>query len=126
MTGKGLHSGEVARVRLWPEFTGKGRYFEVKRSVIPACIDVVEETPLCTSLCKDGVRVRTVEHLLSALEGLGVDNCRIEIEDLNSSAKSVEVCTPKNPSFRFLQRMCILNTVGCRRFRFWMALRRNG
>ncbi|CAM8876479.1 unnamed protein product [Rhodiola kirilowii] len=92
MRGKGLHSGEIASVRLTPELAEKGRYFCVGRSLIPACIDLVEETQLCTTLCKNGIRVRTVEHLLSALEALGVDNCRIEIELLNSrDNKSVEV-----------------------------------
>uniref|UniRef100_A0A7N0VNG0 UDP-3-O-acyl-N-acetylglucosamine deacetylase n=1 Tax=Kalanchoe fedtschenkoi TaxID=63787 RepID=A0A7N0VNG0_KALFE len=91
ISGKGLHSGEVARVRLWPELAGRGRYFCFGSQSIPACIEFAEETPLCTTLCKDGMRVRTVEHLLSALEAMGVDNCRIEIEGSNSTDNSVEV-----------------------------------
>lgn len=51
------------------------------RCRIPATIDHAVESALCTTLVmEEGKRVRTVEHLLSALEGLGVDNCGIEIE----------------------------------------------
>ncbi|KAK9750251.1 hypothetical protein RND81_02G182200 [Saponaria officinalis] len=85
ISGIGLHSGKQSKVQLCPELAGKGRYFRVGSSVIPASIDFVRDSPLCTQLFKDGFMVRTVEHLLSALEGTGVDNCRIEIipDDLN-------------------------------------------
>lgn len=46
---------------------------------IPATIDHAVDSALCTTLAKEGKRVRMVEHLLSALEGCGVDNCGIEI-----------------------------------------------
>ncbi|XP_023731374.1 probable UDP-3-O-acyl-N-acetylglucosamine deacetylase 1, mitochondrial isoform X1 [Lactuca sativa] len=78
-TGRTLHSGNQSTVRIWPELAGKGRYFDFSSNLIPASIDFAEESPLCTTLRKDGHTVRTVEHLLSALEGTGVDNCRIEI-----------------------------------------------
>lgn len=39
----------------------------------------VSDSRLCTTLSNGGATVRTVEHLLSALDALGVDNCRIEI-----------------------------------------------
>ncbi|KAK6921601.1 UDP-3-O-acyl N-acetylglucosamine deacetylase, partial [Dillenia turbinata] len=82
-SGKALHSGELTRVKLWPESARKGRYFEFHSTCIPASISFVEESPLCTTLSKDGFRVRTVEHLLSALEASGVDNCRIEIQSIS-------------------------------------------
>lgn len=68
---------------------GEGRFFlcgslgagDHSLSRIPASIDSVSESALCTTLTggADRVRVRTVEHLLSALEASGVDNCGIQI-----------------------------------------------
>lgn len=55
-------------------------------TTIAAAIGNAEDSPLCTTLSRAGARVRTVEHLLSALEACGVDNCRIEISGGN------EVC----------------------------------
>ncbi|TXG57051.1 hypothetical protein EZV62_018364 [Acer yangbiense] len=90
-SGKTLHSGEVSTVRIWPEYAGQGRYFVFQSKLIPASIVFAKESSLCTTLCKDGFRVRTVEHLLSALEAKGVDNCRIEIGNLDSENQEVEV-----------------------------------
>ncbi|GJY86831.1 spermidine synthase 1 [Tanacetum coccineum] len=62
------------------ELARKGRYFDIGASFIPASIEYEKEvSSLCTTLSRDGWSVRTVEHLLLALEGTGVDNCRIEI-----------------------------------------------
>ncbi|KAK1423138.1 hypothetical protein QVD17_18433 [Tagetes erecta] len=90
-TGRTLHSGNQSTVRIWPELAGTGRYFDFRSVLIPASIDFAEESPLCTTLRKDGYSVRTVEHLLSALEGTGVDNCRIEIVNYDCDDTSVEV-----------------------------------
>ncbi|KAL3501983.1 hypothetical protein ACH5RR_036432 [Cinchona calisaya] len=90
-TGPGLHSGKLSTVKIYPELAGKGRYFDFKTNIIRACIDYVKESPLCTTLSKDGYSVRTIEHLLSALEATGVDNCRIEIQSCDSDDASVEV-----------------------------------
>ncbi|KAL0326840.1 UNVERIFIED_CONTAM: putative UDP-3-O-acyl-N-acetylglucosamine deacetylase 1, mitochondrial [Sesamum angustifolium] len=91
-TGKGLHSGDISTVRIVPEAPRVGRYFSFQSNVIRASIDnALKETPLCTTLSKDGYSVRTVEHLLSALEASGVDNCRIEIEGSGDCDRSVEV-----------------------------------
>ncbi|XP_034682507.1 probable UDP-3-O-acyl-N-acetylglucosamine deacetylase 1, mitochondrial [Vitis riparia] len=90
-SGITLHSGRVARVKIWPECAGVGRYFDFRSNFIHPSVDYVQESPLCTTLCRDGYKVRTVEHLLSALEAMGVDNCRIEVEGLNGEESSVEV-----------------------------------
>lgn len=90
-SGIGLHSGKVSTVRLWPELAGEGRYFDFKSNIIRASIDYAKETLLCTTLCKDGYSIRTTEHLLSALEATGVDNCRIEIESSDCDDPSAEV-----------------------------------
>ncbi|XVE85488.1 hypothetical protein DITRI_Ditri17bG0094600 [Diplodiscus trichospermus] len=91
LTGKTLHSGKVSTVKIWPAFAGEGRYFEFQSKLIPASIDFAQESPLCTTLCKDGYKIRTVEHLLSALEAKGVHNCRIQIQCPNSEDPEVEV-----------------------------------
>ncbi|KAL3751169.1 hypothetical protein ACJRO7_012050 [Eucalyptus globulus] len=90
-TGVGLHSGKVSTVKIRPHLAGGGRCFELQSRFVPASIDHVEESPLCTTLSKDGYRVRTVEHLLSALEATGVDNCRIEVVGLDAGDRDVEV-----------------------------------
>nr|KJB30546.1 hypothetical protein B456_005G149500 [Gossypium raimondii] len=84
-------SGKVSKVKIWPGFTGQGRYFEFHSNLIPASSDFVRESLLCTSLCRDGYKIRTVEHLLSALEAKGIDNCRIQIQSLDSEDTEVEV-----------------------------------
>ena len=89
--GTGLHSGKFASVRLWPELASRGRYFDFCSRSIPAAVEFAQVSPLCTTLCEDGFRVRTVEHLLSALEASGVDNCRIEIQGFDDEENDAEV-----------------------------------
>ncbi|XP_061369035.1 probable UDP-3-O-acyl-N-acetylglucosamine deacetylase 1, mitochondrial [Gastrolobium bilobum] len=89
--GKALHSGKVSTVRLCPGFAGHGRYFDFRSNSIPASVDFAQVSPLCTTLCKDGFRIQTVEHLLSALEAAGVDNCRIEIENSDAQGNDAEI-----------------------------------
>lgn len=83
-SGIGLHSGEAARVCLRPAAAGEGRYFVradlPQASPIPATVAAVHQTQLSTELRVGAATVRTVEHLLAALVGLGIDNVRIEVE----------------------------------------------
>ncbi|KAL8520772.1 hypothetical protein ACS0TY_011359 [Phlomoides rotata] len=91
-TGRGLHSGEISTVKILPAAARAGRFFIFRSNVICASIDnAVKDTPLCIALSKNGYIIRTVEHLLSALEACGVDNCHIEIEGSNNCDPSVEV-----------------------------------
>ncbi|KAJ6721318.1 UDP-3-O-ACYL-N-ACETYLGLUCOSAMINE DEACETYLASE 1 MITOCHONDRIAL-RELATED [Salix viminalis] len=92
--GTTLHSGKSSTVRLLPELAGKGRYFYFNSKSIPASIDYAQESPLCTTLSNDGVKIRTVEHLLSALEAMSVDNCRIEITNLDSDDSGLDCEVP--------------------------------
>ncbi|MEM7249242.1 MAG: UDP-3-O-acyl-N-acetylglucosamine deacetylase [Acidobacteriota bacterium] len=82
--GIGLHGGRPVTVQLLPAPSDTGLVFtrtDIGRRVdIPATIDRVSEVDHATSLSGDGTQVGTVEHLLSALAGLGVDNCRIEVD----------------------------------------------
>ncbi|MEH2052084.1 UDP-3-O-acyl-N-acetylglucosamine deacetylase [Nostoc sp.] len=82
--GVGLHSGVNTQVRILPAEAGSGRYFVrvdlPDLPIIPAQVAAVSHTVLSTQLGKGEVSVRTVEHLLAALSGMGVDNARIEID----------------------------------------------
>ncbi|MCX7794455.1 MAG: UDP-3-O-acyl-N-acetylglucosamine deacetylase [Thermodesulfovibrionales bacterium] len=80
--GIGLHSGRYAKVRLKPAPRDHGIIFYRKdRGVyIKATIQHVIDTAFATTIGIDGVRIRTVEHLLATLSGLNIDNILIEIE----------------------------------------------
>jgi UDP-3-O-[3-hydroxymyristoyl] N-acetylglucosamine deacetylase len=84
LAGVGLHSGDRVQVRVLPETVNVGRYFVrvdlPDLPTIPAHIDAVCQTQLSTELAIAGAKVRTVEHLLAALVGMGIDNARIEID----------------------------------------------
>jgi UDP-3-O-[3-hydroxymyristoyl] N-acetylglucosamine deacetylase len=80
--GVGLHSGKPATLTLAPAAPDAGITF-VRRDLgveIPARASLVVDTVLSTSLGVDGARVATVEHVLAALTGMGVDNCRVEVD----------------------------------------------
>lgn len=83
-SGIGLHSGTSTQVTIRPALPGEGRYFVrvdlPDAPVISAQIGAVNPTMLSTELVNGDARVRTVEHLLASLAGLGVDNARIEID----------------------------------------------
>lgn len=84
ISGVGLHSGVVTKVRVLPASPGEGRYFVrvdlPDKPMIPARLEVVSQTLLSTQLGEGASSVRTVEHLLAALAAMGVDNARIEID----------------------------------------------
>lgn len=86
LSGVGLHSGVSTQVRLLPAEPGQGRYFVrvdiESQPIIPARVESVTQTLLSTELGNQPAAIRTVEHLLAALVGLGVDNARIEIAGL--------------------------------------------
>ena len=82
-TGIGLHTGEKVFLTLRPAAVNTGIVF--RRTDLPAPVEIparpeyVGDTQLSTTLVKDGVRISTVEHLLSALAGLGIDNAYIDL-----------------------------------------------
>lgn len=82
-TGITLHGGETAVLRLRPAPENTGIVFrrtDINPHVeIPAKSQFVGDTRLCTCLLKDGVRIATVEHLLSAFAGLGIDNAYVDV-----------------------------------------------
>lgn len=82
-TGITLHGGERAEIILRPAPANTGiifRRIDLEPVVdIPALAEYVGDTTLSTTLTKDGVRVSTVEHLLSAFAGLGIDNAYVDV-----------------------------------------------
>ena len=82
-TGVGLHSGEKVYLTLKPAPVNTGIVF--RRTDLNPPVDIearaenVGETTLSTTLVKGNVRVSTIEHLLSAMAGLGIDNAYIEV-----------------------------------------------
>jgi len=81
-TGIGLHSGRPVRLRLLPAPAEHGiRFARTDVGVeIPATLAHVGEQDHATTLSRDGVSIGTVEHLLAALAGLGVDDVRVEVD----------------------------------------------
>jgi UDP-3-O-[3-hydroxymyristoyl] N-acetylglucosamine deacetylase len=82
LDGIGLHSGVQVRLTLAPAPADGGILFvrADRPSVeIPALEEFVVDTTMNTSLGRDGVRIGTVEHILAALAGCGIDNARVEV-----------------------------------------------
>ncbi len=83
-SGIGLHSGKKAHLTLKPAAVDSGIIF--RRVDLPLCPTVaaklrnVTHVNYATSLCESEVAVKTVEHLLAALAGLGVDNLMVELD----------------------------------------------
>jgi len=82
-TGVGIHSGEKVYLTLRPAPIDTGiifRRIDLENVVeIPAHAEFVEGTTLCTVLVKDKIQVATVEHLMSAFAGLGIDNAYVDV-----------------------------------------------
>lgn len=80
--GIGLHTGKYASVKLKPAPRDAGIVFYRvdKGAIIRANINSVVDTAFATTIGFDGVKVKTVEHLLAAAAGLGIDNLLVEID----------------------------------------------
>jgi UDP-3-O-[3-hydroxymyristoyl] N-acetylglucosamine deacetylase len=82
-TGVGLHTGEKVAMTLRPAQPNTGIVF--RRIDLPVPIDIladafnVTDTRLCSTLESGGARIATVEHLMSAFAGLGVDNAYVDL-----------------------------------------------
>ena len=81
--GIGLHTGERVSLTLRPASANSGVVFcrldLPDHPVIPARPEHVVDTQYATTIAKGGASVKTIEHLMSALAGLGVDNVRVDI-----------------------------------------------
>ena len=82
-TGVGLHSGDKVYMTLRPAPVNHGIVFrrvDLDPVVeVPAKAELVTEVTLCTGLTCNDAKIQTVEHLMSALAGLGVDNIIVEL-----------------------------------------------
>ncbi len=100
-TGVGLHTGEKVYMTLRPAAANAGitfRRVDLDEPVdIKADARLVGETMLGTTLIRDGVKVATVEHLMSALAGLGIDNLHVDL-----SAPEVPIMDGSAGPFVFL------------------------
>jgi len=82
--GIGLHTGELATVRILPAPAGKGIIFrrvDLDNFELRADVASVARVAYATTLMSRGVWISTVEHLLSALYGIGIDNAYIELDN---------------------------------------------
>ena len=83
-TGVGLHNGEKVTLTLRPAAPDTGIVFKRVDLPLPneikATPDAVRDTRMCSALESDGARVATVEHIMSALAGLGIDNIYIDVD----------------------------------------------
>lgn len=102
-TGIGLHSGQPVQLTLHPARAGTGVVFvrtDLPEVVeIPALHAAVTSTRLATTLGHGEATVGTVEHLLAALRGLGIDNARVEVD-----GPEIPVMDGSAASFVFLIR----------------------
>lgn len=100
-TGVGLHTGKKVFLTLRAAPANSGITFrraDLEPAVdIPARPEYVGDTSLSTTLMKDNVRISTVEHLLSALAGFGIDNAYIDL-----STDEVPIMDGSAGSFVFL------------------------
>lgn len=85
-TGVGIHSGEKVFMTLRPAAVNTGIIFrrtDLDPVVeVPARAEYVSDTSMNTTLERDGVRVSTVEHLMSALAGMGIDNAYVDVSNV--------------------------------------------
>lgn len=99
--GIGLHSGTKVQLQLRPAAAGTGIVFrrvDLDPPVdIPATAEAVRDTRLATTLVSGEARIATVEHLMSALAGLGIDNLYIDVD-----APEIPIMDGSAASFVFL------------------------
>lgn len=113
MQGVGLHSGARVRLTLSPAAADTGILFRAADGTfIPASVDHVVDSNSATTIGAFGVRVRTVEHLMAAAAGLGIDNLLVDVDaeevpaadgsakpfvDLLQAAGPVSLPAPRKP-----------------------------
>ncbi len=99
--GIGVHSGRKIELTLRPAAPGTGIVFsrvDLPTPVdIPAAATSIGDTRLASVLQKDGVRVSTVEHLMSACAGLGIDNLYVDV-----TAEEIPIMDGSAATFVFL------------------------
>src|SRR3954468_9062063 len=114
--GIGLHSGRKVDLTLRPAPANTGIVFA--RIDLPVPVDIpasalaIGDTRLASVLQKDGARVSTIEHLMSACAGLGIDNLYIDV-----SAEEIPIMDGSASSFLFLlQQAGVLEQPAAKKF----------
>src|SRR6056297_534719 len=83
LNGRGLHTGYEVEIQFKPAPVNHGYKFQrtdlKERPIIKAYVDNVVDTSRGTTLEENGVKVHTIEHVMAALRGLGIDNILIEL-----------------------------------------------
>lgn len=120
--GVGLHTGVEVNLTLRPAPENTGYIFvrtDLDNFEIPASVEYISHCSYATTLMRRGVVLSTCEHLLSALRGFGVDNCFIELDNIEipimdgssedfveliAKAGIVEQDSPRH-TFRILERV---------------------
>ncbi len=133
-TGIGLHGGKPVDLTLRPASAGTGIVF-VRSDLggsarFPARADWVVDTRLATSLGSGDARISTVEHLLAALRGLGVDNCTVEVDGpelpiMDGSASAFVYLIQQagvRPQRRMRRRLVIRKTIEVREGDRWVRV----
>ncbi|MEP7075885.1 MAG: UDP-3-O-acyl-N-acetylglucosamine deacetylase [Acidobacteriota bacterium] len=85
IAGVGLHTGVEVNLRLKPAPANTGYIFvraDLDNFEIPASVEFISHCSYATTLMRRGVVLSTCEHLLSALRGSGVDNCFVELDNI--------------------------------------------
>ena len=99
--GIGLHSGRKVHLSLRPAQPGTGVVFTridlTPPVVMPAEATRVNDTRMATTLNEGPVKISTIEHLMSALNGLGIDNCYVDVD-----APEIPIMDVSGASFVFL------------------------
>ena len=115
-TGIGLHTGKKVYLTLSPAAVNTGIVF--KRTDMSPSVSIqgsalnVQDTVLATTIGKGDVKISTVEHLMAAFAGLGIDNCQVEV-----SGCEVPILDGSAAPFVFLiQSAGILEQGAARRF----------
>lgn len=80
ISGTGLHSGNKVEVILHPSEEGSGIVFSSNGETIHGLAKNVVSTDRGTNLGRNGTRFQTIEHLMAALNGLGIDNACVEVQ----------------------------------------------
>jgi len=87
MEGVGLHTGKPARITLSPAPANSGITFRVRgHEPIPAAPESVVNSHYATTIGSNGTRIQTVEHLMAAAAGLGIDNLTVDVDGVEIPA----------------------------------------
>src|ERR1043166_6593694 len=117
-SGIGLHTGEHATVRILPAPAGKGIIFrrvDLDNFELLADVASVARVAYATTLMSRGVWISTVEHLLSALYGTGIDNAYIELDNF-------EVPILDGSAFPYTEAIARLGAMQQRKFRQYIRI----